>query len=576
MKNREILDSWKEIADYLGRSEKTCRRLEKELGLPVHRLEVSPKARVFAYTDELDRWIEKTKHSEKKDFVKSSHVKRILILISVVSVFAAAILIWQFLPQKTLVPSRQDKISIAVLPFEDLSPNKDLEHLCDGISEELIIRLTSIGKLKVPARASAFSFKNKGLDVNEIGRKLDVAYVLDGSVRKAGNKLRFTVQLVDVKEGYPIWSEKFERDEKDIFALQDEISFAVVDLLKINLLEAESKRLKKHHTENVEAYNLYLMGRHYVANYTSEARKKAINYYERALQEDPNFALAYLGLASVYMSQSLDGSIPPNEVYPKVKSYTQRAQEKDDTLAEVFAYMGAINTFYDWNFEQAEKDFQKALSLNQDSSYIHWYYALFLNVTRRQEESISEIRRVLELDPLNPIFNAALGLGLFTGGYYSEAFEVLKNVIKTYPYLASAHFYLGELYYKKSMLDEAISELEKAVELGGERPTHVVVLAKAYYDAGKENQAKELFDSLMQRSNLEYISPMIFFYIHHFQGNKDQALESVKRACEEHEGLVVWGRVHPVEEWRIPDTPRFNKVLKKYGLDKQFKTKEKD
>ena len=180
------------------------------------------------------------------------------------------------------------------------------------------------------------------------------------------------------------------------------------------------------------------------------------------------------------------------------------------------------------------------------------------------------------MDPLNPIYNAALGLGLFTGRHYDEAFEVLKTVLKTNPYLASAHFYLGELYYKKSMLDEAILELDKAVELGGERPTHVAVLAKAYSNAGQKKRAKELFDSLKQRSNSEYISPMIFFYIHHFLGNEDHALKWVERACEERESLVVWARVHPVEEWRIPDTPKFNAVLKKYGLDRQFKNKDGD
>jgi len=571
MSNREVLDSWKEIAAYLNRSVKTCQRLEKDLGLPVHRLEESPKARVFAYPDELDRWIEKTQHSERKTFLDNIRIKRILISGSIVTIFAIAILLWQFLLRQPSVLSREDKISLVVLPFEDLSPSKELEYLADGIADELISRLNSVGKLKVPARTSAFSFKNRELDIKEIGQELNVDYVLDGSIQKTGDRLRIRTQLADVKDGYPIWSEKFERDAKDIFSLQDEISFAIVDLLKISLVEDERKNFLKRYTENVEAYNSFLMGLHYSYNLTSEGGKKAIEYFQQSIQEDPNFAPAYLGLAGLYFGMASGGSVQPKEVNPKIKSYIQKALEIDDTLAEGYAYMGHFNAFCEWNFEQAEKNFKKALSLNPYYPDSHLLYAMYLRVTGRHEEGISELRRALELDPLNPILRAWYGLTLFCADYDDEAFEVLRAVLKTNPYLASAHLYLGTLYAKKSMIHEAISEMEKAVEFGGERPTHVVFLAKAYWDAGKKALANKLFQSLRQRSNYEYISPTVSFYINHFQGDEDQALEWVKRACEERDSLLIYARVQPVQEHRIPDTPKFNAVLRKYGLERPSK-----
>jgi TolB-like protein len=234
--------------------------------------------------------------------------------------------------------------SIAVLPFVDMSPQKDQEYFCDGIAEELINALTNIQELRVVARTSAFLFKGEKLDVREIGKKLNVQTVLEGSVRKAANRLRITAQLVNVPDGYHLWSQKYDRDMEDIFAIQDEISLAIVDKLKIKLLGDEKKALVKRHTDNLEAYNLYLKGRYFWNKMNPGGFEKAIENFEQAIEKDPNYALAYTGLADSYMWSSFWGNLPPRQTYPKAREAVKKAIEIDDTLGEAHASLASIHT----------------------------------------------------------------------------------------------------------------------------------------------------------------------------------------------------------------------------------------
>jgi len=235
--------------------------------------------------------------------------------------------------------------SIAVMPFVDMSPGKDQEYFCDGMAEELINTLTKIRDLKVVARTSAFSFKGKTMDVREIGRRLNVEKVLEGSVRKSGNKLRITAQLINVADGYHVWSEKFDRDMEDIFAIQDEISLAIVDNLEITLLKKEEEALLKRYTEDLEAYNLYLKGIYFLRMYTAEGFQEAIRHFEQALQEDPNYALAYYGLAEVFYAISYWANVPPHDAYPQAKEYARKAIEIDEDIGEAHAALGLVYTF---------------------------------------------------------------------------------------------------------------------------------------------------------------------------------------------------------------------------------------
>jgi len=456
--------------------------------------------------------------------------------------------------------------SIAVLPFVDMSPQKDQEYFCDGIAEELINALTHVEDLHVVARTSAFSFKHQNLDVREIGRKLNVEHALEGSVRKAGNKLRITAQLVKVIDGYHVWSEKYDRDMEDIFAIQDDISLAIVDNLKIKLLSAEKEAILKRHTDDLEAYNLYLMGIYFLRMYSAEGFNNAIEYFEQSLQQDPNYALAYYGLAEVYYAISYWSNVPPKEAYPRAKTYTKKALNIDETLAEAHAALGLVYAFYEWNWQTAEQELKHALRLNPNSAIIHMSYSWLLSLTERSEEAIIEAKRAQELDPLSALINAHVGHACIWGSQYDKAIEELQMTLKIIPDFYLAHYYLGLAYRAKSMINEAIAEFEKAVDLSAKVTWPAMILAATYFESGKKTEGERLWERLEQRSKAEYMPPMGFFYIHLARGERDKALEWLKQACEERDSFLPWCRVIPIDSYRIPDEPRFQALLKKFGL----------
>ena len=457
--------------------------------------------------------------------------------------------------------------SIAVLPFINMSADPEQEYFCDGMSEEIINKLSQIEDLQVIARTSSFYFKGKDVDIPDIGKKLAVEWVLEGSVRKAGNRVRVTAQLVKVSDQTHIFSNNYDRDLEDIFAIQDEISLAIVEALKVKLLKTEKAAIVKRYTEDLEAYNLYLRGNYYWQMLTTEGYDKAIECYEQAFKKDPQYALAYTGLASVYWAISYFGNVPPNEAYPRAIEYAKKALEIDNTLAEAHSVLGSINMNYDWNWKEAEREFKQALQLNPNYSLTHFQYSMLLTFTERHDEAIAEVKRAQELDPLSSYINAMAGIVFTHAGRYDEAIEVLRMTITMNPNYFLAHYFLGYAYIGKSMLEEAIAELEKAVELSGGAPRAVTHLAAAYYLFGKKEKTEKLFDSLKQRSRDEYIPQTNFYLIHKVRGDQDQAFECLERACNEHDSFIPWLRVTAVDIYRIPDEPRFKALLEKAGLE---------
>jgi TolB-like protein/Tfp pilus assembly protein PilF len=566
MPNREILDSWKEIAAHLGRSVKTCQRLEKELGLPVHRLEESPRARVFAYKDEIDRWIEKTQHSERKTFLNRLRLKNIAIPVLILIV-AIAILIWQFFPQKTSAPYGQDKISIAVLPFEDLSPQKDKAYFCDGFAESIITALTKLKDLRITAPNSSFLLRGKDRDVQEIGSKLNVKSVLRGSVQTAGTKVRITAQLIDVSDGSLIWSEQYSRELENIFAIQDDITLAIVDTLKVKLLTKDRIALTKRYTENVEAYNLYLKGVHFIQKFSPKGFMEATNHFQQALQKDPNYALAYFGLGTIAVTTATMDRAPPHKAYPKATEYIQKALELDDALGEAHAILGYVLAFYDWNWEEAENEFNLALELNPSFSYGHTWYSSFLLVSGRYDKAISEAKRALELNPLSSYVNVGPGRAYFFAGQYDKALEELRTALKIYPDDHQILYFLGGCFEAKAMYQKAIEKYEKVVDITEGTPFWIMTLANAYHRVGSKDKAEKLFESLEERSKDEYIAPICFYYIHLARGKEEKAFEWLERACEERDSFLLWMRIHPLDSKRIPEKPEYQALFKKYGLE---------
>jgi len=465
--------------------------------------------------------------------------------------------------------SRIQKKSIAVLSFTNMSADPEQEYFCDGMAEEIINALTHIESLKVIARTSAFAFKGKHEDVRKIGKKLNVETLLEGSVRKAGNRLRITAQLVKVCDGSHFWSERYDRDMEDVFAIQDEISLAIVDKLKGRLLGEEKAALVKRYTENLEAYNLYLKGNYFSQMWTVEGFEKAIECLEQALQKDPNYALAYAGIAYVYFFRAFFGNFPPKEAIPKAKTYLKKALDIDENLAEAHALLGKIRTMYDWNWVLAEQELKLALELNPNSSIIHLHYCDFLSVTGQHEEAIIEVKRARELDPLSININANVGERMYFAGQFDRAIEDLQKTIAMDRNWFYSHLLLGLSYLGKSMLKESIVELEKASDLSGGAPLVVVMLASTYYRTGKKTEAEKLFNSLKERAKDEYIPPSFLFVIHKVRGDMELAFKWLERACEDRDIYLPYYLLpQPEDHLIIPYDKKSTELLRKVGLIK--------
>jgi serine/threonine-protein kinase len=465
-----------------------------------------------------------------------------------------------------LVTPTQKVPSIAVLPFMNMSTDPEQEYFCDGMTEEIINALTHIENLRVIARTSAFVFKGKHEDVREIGKTLDVEHLLEGSVRKEGNRLRITAQLVKVSDGSHLWSDRYDRELKDVFTIQDEITLAITDNLKIKLLEKEKTAIVKRYTEDAEAYNMYLKGSYYWQLFTPEGYEKAKDCCQQALQKDPNYALVYEILSRIYISRAYFENVPPLEAYPKARAYAKKALEIDNNLAEAFASLGSINTFYDWNWQAAEREFKQAVHLNQNSATIHMFYSWLLTNTGRHQEAIIEAKRAQELDPISYFINAFVGHALYFAGCHDEAIEDICKTIMLNPNYWFSHMVLGYSYRAKLMFQDAITEFKKAVDLSYGVPWVVTHLAVTYYLSTKKTRTDELFKSLEARAKQEYVHSICFYIRYMSRGDLDQAFQWLERACEEHDSYLCWCRVFPEAIIRIPDEPKFQELMKKMGL----------
>jgi serine/threonine protein kinase/Tfp pilus assembly protein PilF len=478
--------------------------------------------------------------------------------LAIIAVVAIGVLSWLlFIPKKAISPI-PDKSSIAVLPFADLSPQKDQEYFCDGLAEELINRLANIENLRVPARASAFSFKGKNLDIQEVGEKLNVEMVLDGSVRKAMNKLRITVELVKAADGYPIWSKIYERNVEDTFALQDEISLAIVDNLKIKLLGEEKTKLVKRYTENIEAYDLYLKGRYFWNKRTEEDTNKSVENFEQAIEIDPAFALAYAGLADCYIIYGAWGFLSPKEAYSEAKKAALKALEIDDLLAEAHNALAYVKHIYDWDQPSAEEDFKHAIALNPSYATAHQFYAEFLVAMGRNDEAIVEFKRAKELDPLSLIINAISGWPYRREGMYDKAIEHYIKTLEMDPDFRPAHSYLAHDYRKMGMHEEALKEYKWLNNLTG--------MGLTYAEMGKTAEANKVLNKLREQSKHRYVSAFDMASICFTIGENDQGFHWLEKSYEDREYDMTSLKVNPLFD-NVRSDPRFKALLKKLNLE---------
>jgi len=442
---------------------------------------------------------------------------------------------------------RISKNSIAVLPFVNLSPQKDQEYFCDGLAEELINSLTKIKDLRVVARASAFSFKGRELDIREIGKTLNVANVLEGSVRKAGNKLRITAQLSNVEDGYQIWSERYDREMDDVFAIQDEISLEIVNKLRIKLGGEEKSMLIRRYTEDLEAYNIYLRGRFYLNKRTKEGLETANQYFEQAIEKNPTYALAYAGIADYYTLLGWFRYLPPNEAFPRAEAAAKKAIEIDESLAEARTSLAWVRTNYNWAWFAAEKEFKRAIELKPSYAVAHQWYSNYLGALGRHEESIAEAKRAQELDPLSLYITFNLGNMLYLARQYDRAKDECQKTLEMDPNFLPARIFLALPYVQKGMYEEAFAEIEKATKIIGKNtPRTLSMLGYINSVSGKRDEAKKILEKLFKLLKKKYVSAWSIASIYAGLGQKKQVFEWLEKAYEKRDQWMKFLKVEPL------------------------------
>jgi len=459
-------------------------------------------------------------------------------------------------PTGSAVPKK----SIAVLPFVNMSADKSDEYLSDGMTEELLNALTKVKGLRVPGRSSSFAFKgNNEEDIfRKVGEQLHVNAVLEGSVRKAGDKLRITAQLINVADGFHLWSETYDRDMKDIFAVQSDVAKRVVRALEVQLGVDDERALEKIPTENPEAHRLYLLGRYHFYKFTRAGWTNAIHYYEQALQLDPGFALAYCGLADTYGwagGQTLAG----REAWPKEIEFAQKALELDPNLAEAHLAMGTA-LFCVLDPHGSEKELDRAVKLNPNLALLYDQYGWTFGQMGRHDESIAAEKKALELDPLNSLFNTDLAFFYYWARRYDDAIAQVHKTLELDPNIAVAHHCLGWCMVWKGNLTEARVEFEKTTTLG-DLPWYKASLGYAYAVSGDRAKAEQVLRNLDELAKKQYVSPALPASVYLGLGEKAKALDWIEKAYEDRDPMLWWNTDRLYDG--IRNEPRFQAIMQK-------------
>jgi serine/threonine-protein kinase len=458
-------------------------------------------------------------------------------------------------------------VSIAVLPFVNVSADPDYDYFGDGLAEEIINALSKLGGVRVVARTSAFSFKGKQADIREIADRLGVNLVLEGSVRNSGNRLRITAQLVNAADGYHLWSERYDREIEmnKIFDVQDEITLAVVDALKMKLPQAERSAVLKHATENIRAHELCLKGRFHVFRMTRSGIEAGISYFEKALDADPSYALAQVGLAHAYRMFGLTLEMPAHEVGPKAKAAALKAIELDDTLGEAHAVLAFSLLWYEWAWDTSQKHFERALELEPNNAYTHWMYAHLCSNLGRHVEALAEIARARELDPLSGLIHAMEGQFLLHAGRIDDAIDRLREALELDSKSRVAHLFTADAYIEKGRLHEAAEEASAARSLSPSNISALTVEAYANAKQGRADQAHGALEECLQTRKHRYVSPYCIGLICNGLDQSGEALTWLERAFDERDPWMAFLKVEP--KWNnLRGNPRFVRLLNRLKL----------
>jgi TolB-like protein/Tfp pilus assembly protein PilF len=494
---------------------------------------------------------------------RSSPLKLAVLAVVVLAAVAAYLLIekpWSAKPEAFAPPAH----SIAVLPFVNMSPDKENEYFSDGVTDELITALSEISGLRVAARTSSFAFKGRSEDVRTIGAKLDVGAVLEGSVSKEGNRIRLTAQLINTANGYHLWSHTYDRELKDIFAIRTELAETIGAALRVSLLADERRTLQRKPTEDIEAYQLYLHGRHAIATLSAQGLSTGLHDLQEAIARDPGYALAYLGLAYYYVA--LLDWIPGKDALARARAAAEKALELDSSLAEAHAYLGWILWLEDFDHTAARREFTAALEMQPRLAPAHAYYGWYLVSVGETQPGLAEARRAVELDPLSAEANTVLGFDLFFARRYDEAVRQLRTAVAVDPDYFWSHEYLGRALAQQKQWAESLAELRAARALPGSfAPEIDSAIARVCADKGDRAEALRILAQMQQSRRQSFFPAYAVAVVNVGLGDTDAALKLMDEAYAERGLWVSWIGVDPDLD-RLRSDPGFQTLMRKVGL----------
>jgi adenylate cyclase len=467
----------------------------------------------------------------------------------------------------------RERKRIAVLPLSSISQSAEDEYFVDGMTEELISTLSQIEGLGVIARTSVMKYRGQQKSISEIGRELGVDVILEGSVRKAGTKLRITAQLVDSKTEEHLWSQEYDRDFTDVFAIQSDIAGRIAEAMKIELLKETMVRLQSKSTENLRAYELYLKGRFFWNKRTESDLRKAIGFFSASCKLERSYAPSYSGLADSYSALALLEFMPPKKAFPRAKLFALKALELNPKLADAHTSLGLIKYQYEWDWEGAEEEFKKAIELNPNYQFAHHFYADFLKAMGRFDEALKEIGLAQDLDPLSLSINTGVGHVLYLSGQYDKALDQYRRTVELDPNFLQARLWYGRPLLQKGMFREAISELKEAVKLSDRSTIALAMLGHAYASAGKRKEAEKVLRELRSISNKRYVAPYWIAAVYNGMRDREKTFFWLRRALDERSSWMVWIGVEPRFSWLRQDA-RFKQILQAVGLNQVDTTRQ--
>ena len=591
------LDSWKEIADYLDREVRTVQRWEKTENLPVHRHEHQKKSTVYAYTSELDEW---RKNRQPKDdpaadaafvpepdvadeptllSVENSHGtnteehaprnKRLGRWLGAAALGAALIglLSITYWTMRRAAPRARAKVRLVVIPFSNLSGDSKQDYFSAGLTDEMITRLGSLDPQHLGVIAAASSNAIAGKPIAEIGRTLDVQYALEGSVRRDGKHVRIDVQLIQVSDQTHLWADQYDRDLGDILGVQEEVAAAVSSQIRLAITingHRTDATLSKP-TVNPDAYDAYLRGRFYWTNRGD--LHKSLESYQQAIQKDPKYALAYAGLANGY---ALLGQVPyddlkPSDAKPKAKQAAEHALQLDPELSEAHTALANVAFSYDWDFDTAEREFQRAVALGPNDPTPHLWYGHYCIVRNRLPQALEENSKTLELDPVSPVFNTVRAQIQYSARDYDAAVAQGMRVTEQYPNYWLAYIWLGSAYREKKMYAQALEQFAKGRQLSGDQPVLISLYGHALAVSGDAAGARKVLADLQHLAQSRYVSSLYVAAIQLGLGEKSKALDGLERAYNERNDYLAYLGVDPIAD-PLRSEPRFTQLLRKIGI----------